>query len=296
VRAFLRQRLAISISDLADEPDDALPVELDSLEQWDVADRVLDLRLAGFEPEACVDAEVARGSLPPGTLGEVWIEDVLAAVEDIVIAAGDAVDTDEPATSVDVNVDLGSGRSLVGTVANVVADVVRTATVSKVAAKHRLGAWVRLLALTATHPDRPFTAVTIGRGRRGGAGVSRLGPLTADIALEQLRLVADLHARGLREPLPLYCKTSAAYAGTPKARRVLKARDEWETDRWDKEDREREHLLVLGGQVAFDDLLVAVPNTDEDGAGWSADETTRFGRYACRLWEGLLAHEELENL
>ncbi len=48
--------------------------------------------------------------------------------------------------------------------------------------------------------------------------------------------------------------------------------------------------------MPFDDLLLAAPNADEAGAGWAADETTRFGRYARRLWDGLLAHEKLENL
>jgi hypothetical protein len=28
------------------------------------------------------------------------------------------------------------------------------------------------------------------------------------------------------------------------------------------------------------------------GPGWAADETTRFGRCARRLWDGLLAREE----
>ena len=85
-------------------------------------------------------------------------------------------------------------------------------------------------------------------------------PSPPPTALEHLRVLVDLHARGLREPLPLYCKTSAAYASAPRVRRERDARREWETDRrWDHEDREREHLLVLGGQVPFDELLYARP-------------------------------------
>ena len=36
VRAFLRQRLGISVGDYSDEVGDALPVELDALERWGV--------------------------------------------------------------------------------------------------------------------------------------------------------------------------------------------------------------------------------------------------------------------
>ncbi len=70
VKAFLRQRLEVSVSDADDEPADSLPVALDNLERWSVGDRILELRLAGFDEDACVDAEVARGGLPPGTLGD----------------------------------------------------------------------------------------------------------------------------------------------------------------------------------------------------------------------------------
>jgi exodeoxyribonuclease V gamma subunit len=298
VKAFLRQRLEVSVSDVDDEPADALPVALDHLERWSVGDRILELRLAGYDADTCVDAEVARGGLPPGTLGDLELDGLLPVIDDIYDVAMAAVDATATTESVEVNVDLGDGRSVVGTVPGVVGSVVRVATFSKVAPKHRLAAWVRLLALAVAHPDRSFTAVTVGRGKHDRAGVARIGPIAADAALEQLRILVDLHARGMREPLPLYCATSAAYASASPAVRINKARDEWRTQPrgFPNEDRDRAHLLVLGDNVPFDDLLLAAPNADEAGAGWAADETTRFGRYARRLWDGLLAHEELDNL
>jgi exodeoxyribonuclease V gamma subunit len=100
----------------------------------------------------------------------------------------------------------------------------------------------------------------------------------------------DLYDRGMREPLPLYCRTSAAYAsGGDRA-----ARAEW-TSEWNytKEDAEREHVLVLGGVRSFDELLEAAPRSDENGDGWDGSEPYRFGRCARRLWDGLLAVEEI---
>ena len=169
--------------------------------------------------------------------------------------------------------------------------VPRNVTYSRVAAKHRLAAWVRLLALTAAHPGRSFGAATVGRAGGGArVTVARIPPLAAGDALAHLATLVDLHDRGMREPLPLYCGTSAAYAEAGNAR------DAW-TSSWnfDREDKELEHQLVLGGVLTFDDLLAEPPRADEAGDGWSMDETSRFGRCARRLWHGLLAVEELTS-
>jgi exodeoxyribonuclease V gamma subunit len=51
---------------------------------------------------------------------------------------------------------------------------------------------------------------------------------------------------------------------------------------------------VLGGVRTLDELLEEPPRPDEEGDGWDVTETTRFGRCARRMWDGLLAHEEIE--
>ena len=47
VKAFLRQRLGFSVATYADEVDDALPIDLDNLESWQIGQGLLDARLAG---------------------------------------------------------------------------------------------------------------------------------------------------------------------------------------------------------------------------------------------------------
>jgi hypothetical protein len=98
----------------------------------------------------------------------------------------------------------------------------------------------------------------------------------------------------MREALPIYCKTSAAWAGEPPARRQQRACKEWESEfRIPRENAEPEHLLVLGGKLPFERLLDELPRSDEAGIGWDLEEATRFGRYARRLWGGLLEREQV---
>jgi exodeoxyribonuclease V gamma subunit len=313
VKAFLRQRLGVTLSDDTDDATGALPVELDPLEQWGVGDRLLSGRLAGGERDACVAAERARGTLPPGTLAEPVLNKVLPVVERLVAEAGDVTGDTTAPRSVEVNVAVGGGRIVLGTVQGVIDKgpdglLVRAVNYSKLGPKHRLTAWVRFLALTAAHPDRVVEAVTIGKYRDGGrrhtVSIARLAPLPGDAAtrgaaaLAQLELLVDLLDRGLCEPLPLYCKTSAAWAESPPAKRSAACAKLWDPSSSDfgvSEAKEPEHQLVLGGVVPFLDLQSAAPGPDESGDGWAPGETSRFGRYALRLWGGLRAIEEVTD-
>ncbi len=303
VRAFLRQRLGIGLWGGADEIQDALSVELDPLQRWGVGQRLLEARLEGVDGTTAIRAEIARGTLPPGILGKPVIYRVYPVVDAIVAAATALVGDGVPADPVDVRVPLEDGRVLSGTVAGLRAGVLLSTTFSQVSPRHRLRAWVRLLALTASRPDPPLSAATVGRaGGQDDVRVARVGPLAGDpaqrraIAVQELASVVDLFDRGMREPLPLFCRTSAAYADAAAAGQdpVAAAEREWRTEwSFDREDRELEHQLVLGGVLPLDELLRIGPGPGESGPGWEPAQTSRLGRLACRLWSGLLTREEL---
>jgi exodeoxyribonuclease V gamma subunit len=160
-----------------------------------------------------------------------------------------------------------------------------------------------MLALTAAHPDRLFESATVGRGRRQHpVTIARIAAFEGDaetrrqLACGYLEALIDLYDRGMREPLPLYCTTSAAYAEASLAGgdAVAAGRSMWESGwDYDKEDKEPEHLLVLGGVHPFDQLLVAEPGPDEVVDEQAVTDPTRFGLFALRLWGGLLSCEEL---
>ncbi len=102
----------------------------------------------------------------------------------------------------------------------------------------------------------------------------------------------------MREPPPAACATSAAYAQAARAGRdaATAARKAW-TSEWEfpKEDKELEHQQLLGGVVEVDHLLEDAPRSDESGDGWDPAQPSRFGRWAVRLWAGLLAAEQVTD-
>lgn len=301
VRAFLRQRLGISLGDFSQDIADALPVELDGLERWGVGRRLLEGVLDGAALDASIAAEIARGTLPPGRLALPVIDRIRPVVEEIAGHARRALGGDTAPESMDVRVVLPDGRPLTGTVPGVRGDVLGNVTYSRVSARHRVGAWVRLLALSAAYPERRFSSVTVGRARSGApdtasATIARIPPVDRDEALAHLGTLVDLWDRGMREPLPIACEASAAYARAASAGEnpVTAAAKAWESG-WNfpREDAELEHQLVFGGVLAFAELLEDGPRPDERGDGWDETDTTRFGRLARRLWAGALACEEV---
>ncbi len=309
VGAFLRLRLGVSLADRGRDVADDLPVELDGLEKWAVGDRLLAARLAGATAEAAVTAERARGQLPPGQLADPTLAEVMPTV-DLLVTEGRH---DAEPRSLDVFVPLADGTAVVGTVAGLRDELVHTVTYSALRPGQRLIAWLRLLALSAAWPDTPWRSVTVGRGPktkgRPTVAVASVGPLGRGpaerraAAVAQLEILVDLFRRGMGEPLPLYQETSAAWARTEADRRTQEATGRWESE-WGmpKEDADQAHQLVLGGVLSFAEMVAASgrpradeTGTDETGAGWDEGEESRFGRYAHRLWDGLLAEEHLEQ-
>ena len=162
--------------------------------------------------------------------------------------------------------------SVVGTVAGVRGNVVPMVTYRRMQPALRLSAWLRLLALSATYPEVPFETQTIGRTPKGSTravAVATIGPLDPepqnrrDLARAHLAVLVGLFGRGMREPLPLFCKTSAAYAadrslGREPADAAQTARKEWESrGDWDNENSDKEHRFVLGGELSFAEMVTA---------------------------------------
>ncbi len=104
VKGFFRA-LQYTLPWEVDGVEDAMPVEINALEEWTVGDRMLADMLRGMDPKQARDAEWRRGTLPPGQLGWRKAKDLCDQAALIADAARRFRDA-EP-TAVDVDIDLG---------------------------------------------------------------------------------------------------------------------------------------------------------------------------------------------
>lgn len=283
VRAFLRERLDVATPFEPDDLADAIPVTLDSLEKWQIGDRLLRELLAGHDPVAVMTAEQLSGTLPPGGLGTGAFNEVVEECQRLWSRTAEIREGER--RSVDVDVDLGDGRRLTGTVPGVYGTRVVSLGYSRLNPRQRLQTWVDLLALSATYPDQHWTAHAVGKDRAGPKRALS-GPLDHR-AVAWLRDLVDLRDRGLCAPLPAPVKTAAAWAEA-HARELMgqdfspysAAHREWETDPFNQfgiegEDADGYHQRVYGARASLDVLVAA-----------------GLGEVAWRIWEPLLTGAE----
>jgi exodeoxyribonuclease V gamma subunit len=286
VKGFFRA-LDLTLPWEVDGISDSMPVELDNLEKWTVGDRMLREMLAGTHPDAALNAEWRRGTLPPGRLG--W----RTATQLKDVARGLAVyahpHRQGTARAHDVDVDLGHGRRLTGTVPDLYGYRLVSVSYSRLGAKQVLAAWVQLLALSANDEDHNWTSLVIGRAARGDNPASRLfGPVGSEAAALLTDLVA-IYDAGRREPLPLPLKTSYAWH---QARRTnqdpdVAAQRPWRPDHYDGENADPAHVRVWGPNTPLSVLL------EPTGPGEHVPgEPTRLGAYAARVWGPALRFEQ----
>jgi len=261
VKEFLRRRLMLNVFEDDDEVLDAMPIELDGLQQWSVGDRLLRDRLRGLSADEALQREWRRGVLPPGRLGWHSAQAIGARVDPIVAKAM-GVRGDRERSSVEVDIDLGGDRRLRGTVADVFGDRVVGVSYSSLGARHHLDAWLPLLALTLMYPDTPWTAGTVARSR-DGADLVVFSPIDPEQARLHLTDLVALHDLGMARPLRLPLKTGFALVHRGE-RGGWGARSEWEGGRFAGERDSDLHPEVWGPAAPFEILRDADPSLSID--------------------------------
>jgi len=301
VKGFLRQRLELATTDDEDEPSDAIPVDPDALEKWGVGQRLLDAGLAGIPAERAARAERLRGTLPPGRLGDGILDPISSEVAELIEGSADLRSI--AGAPVDVSVALPSGVSLAGTVPRLHGDCIVRVVYSKLGPKHRLRAWVQLLALTAHAPDTDWRAVTVGRSpkpRSAAVAGSFLGGVDVAQALAHLDTLVRVCRTGLTFPLPLSPRTSCGYAEKRGSGKTPHIAERFAADAWRKKGSAQQefgefddaHHQLVWGDASLQTLLQHV--ADPDDTEWP-DEPHLFGQLARRVWAPLLDEEVIRE-
>lgn len=266
-----------------DGVEDDMTIDIDNLEEWTVGDRLLGDMLRGMSAEDARGAEWRRGTLPPGRLG--WRKAVDIGEQSELLAAEAQRFRTAEAKAYDVDVDLGSGRRLTGTVAPVFGDRLVSVTYSKLGGKHFIESWIPLLALYARDSSREWSAVCVGRNRAGKKPlVDGLGRPEGP-AVDLLRDLVAVYDAGRREPLPLPVKTSFAWASARHTGddATADAGYRWESKKFPGDDAAPAHVQAWGEHQPLDVLMQQLrPGEEYEG------EDNRLGAYSCRVWAPLL--------
>ncbi|WP_166844959.1 exodeoxyribonuclease V subunit gamma [Isoptericola sp. BMS4] len=296
-RWFVTTTLAARIARDEDEVDDRLPLTMEPLAKWGAGDRILTALLAGTDPDLAFQAEWRRGQAPPRRLGFTALRDVVDRVRPVQAMTQNVTTGVGAARAVDVAATLPSGVVVAGTVPAVHDGRVVRAEYSKLGPKHRLRAWLQVLALAASPGPPPagsWHAATVGRapGRSPRAAWSRIDAPDATEAARLLDDLVGLRAAAARAPLPVPPEAAHAYAvsrgggtGDP-GQAMSEARYTWNGG---FERADPYHVLCWGDGAALD-AFAGVPDDDDRRA--FPDEPTRLGALARRVWDPLLAHEQ----
>lgn len=280
VAAFLRRRLEIDLPREEDELSDAMPVELGGLARWQVGERMLRELNAGRSASDVVQAEWRRGTMPPGRFGWRRTGEILAAAGPLTEQFAASTQGAEGRAR-DIEVDLGSGRRLVGSVGGLYANRLVRVGFSRLGARQRLEAWISLVALSADGPG-DWVARVIGRGEAGDAPARG----TYGVVAEPLPLLNDLvalHDLALSRVLPFGAETARLYAKTAGS-----SRPRWMVERdlgdcWRKDNAGVEMVTAWGTRPSYAAITAEAPT------GPGAEHL--FGELAVRLWSPALLVE-----
>jgi exodeoxyribonuclease V gamma subunit len=278
VRALLSQRAGLSLSE-TQPPSDSIPLEPDALARWQIGNRVLHELQSGHPPDSVDRAERLRGQVPPARLGTQLMERVLGEARQTLAVAPPAGEPTHHDLSLLVAVP-GQGEVRVSGRVATIGGVLWQAEYSQLQPRHRLAAWLRLLALAAAGDGG--TAHVVGKG----AQVRYQAP-TADAASALLGRYLAIYTLGLTRPLPAPPRLTEFWASCrstghdPMDPFRKKRRD----DLWKWESDANWHTFYR-----YPDVL-ALERGDVEVPGANAGESTLLGALASAIWEPVFAAE-----
>jgi len=286
VEALLRDRCGMALPGTGEEASTALPLGLESLDAWNLRDRLLGAVLSADPPEASpvvvgeeLDAVRRRGLLPPLALGDRVAGDLGLQVDQLLrVATSLGATLHHSGAVIDLDIAVpGSGlRRVTGRIAQVQGDQVLRITPSTYRIDQELSAWVELVALTVAFPERPWHAVVVGRADiAAGAKGRRLSLASVDAAHEALAVIVDLVDRARCDVVPL----DAGLSETLHRKGVDALHSAWANKR---EGRGAHWINWAVGDADLDTLLDLPAWSDTPDDLWGAGG--RLERWTHRLW------------
>ena len=294
VREFLTARLELALPRDPAETSEDLRTKVVALDEWKVADRLLNVVLDGGDTPAWQRREVALGSLPPGAVGRQRAREIASSVHGLAETASSLGFARGRARVRTIGVTLDDGTRLVGTVADAAADHPGplTLTYSKFAPQKLLVPWLELMALVADDPATPWRSVLVCRNPSGSSiEVTTLRPVgdgpeaAAAVARTALAVALDCLRRGRRAPIPLF-KALSRRVYDDKA-----STNDWHNrGGWADGDNPANRLVYGDLDLA---TLLDIPADEGDPPGRAAGRVERFAQH---LWGAMEQSTERETV
>lgn len=240
-RTFARNRLGIRLDGIAPPLDDREPFALATLDAYALRQEMLDLALAGKDPQALFPVARARGILPPARQGELAFLGLTEGVAELAERVRALTDGVFPLPPLEVDLGIGPYR-LTGLLDGIwPAGIIRWRC-ARLSGRDQVRLWIEHLVLNALGCEGyPSTSTLLMSD-----GTLRLAP--APESGTTLGGLLTLYGEGLRTPLRFFPRTSAAYA---KKGELTSARTVWEGE-WFPERDDPYYELCFGGTDPLD--------------------------------------------
>ena len=207
MRAFVQKRLGVFLGRDLTPLEDREPLQLDALDRWKLGAPLLERARDGEALDGVPPDVLAEGILPLGVVGTFAYDAVLPDVLAIANAVNPLLDG-VPAAPREIDLEVG-GTRIIGWLRNAGAKAHVVYTFSQLQGKHRVGTWIRHLAMQCTGLHHETWIVARGHGKASCLKYPAMKPPDARDALASL---VDLYWRGLEAPLLFFADASMVYA------------------------------------------------------------------------------------
>lgn len=295
-RTLLHGRLDVRLPPQAEELDANIPLRFVGLDTYQLGRELLELHRQGAD-EAAIEswrqANRSSGALPPRALADATLDDTAREVDlvtkcrvngtDVAGLMRGAVSTFDVDIHRPVDDPLqqgGAGQVIVrDTIRRLAGDQLVRVSFTRPGNRSIVAAALDLAALVATDPQRPWHALVVNRPRSGSFKVApvdvrpRDRPDRQDRAIALIDTALAFHLRALREPLPLFERSS----------RTLADHETIDDDELTRDIRSDAAQLLWGTYTA-DDILAISLRADEEMSEITGGAGGRAKALADYLW------------
>jgi exodeoxyribonuclease V gamma subunit len=218
---FLERRLGLKPSAATEPLEEREPFEAVGLERYAMRQELLEAVLDGGDGRAMLPLFRSRGLLPPATHGELLFRQLLAEVEQFAAKVRELKGSGAFG-QLDFDLDIGGFR-ITGRLDHLLPEGQLLYRCARMRAQDRLRSWLLHLASHAVEKGASSDTLIVTLDRS-----IRYRPVEG--ASERLEALLDLYRKGLSEPLPLFPRSSLAWAekaGKPEEERRKAALGEW---------------------------------------------------------------------